>query len=97
MGFHKEMMIEREGLISVAQEIAVQAGALEECENHPGTYISMMDSDAEKRAYAYGANAVKNGTAGTDNHKKFSAAMQIALQSGGDSCPTCDKAFGRDD
>lgn len=97
MGYHSEMLLEREGLISTAQEIAVEAGALEECENHPGTYISMMDSDAEKLAYAYGSKAVNDGVAGTDDHKKFSAAMESALLTGGDSCPCCDKNRRDDD
>lgn len=57
----KEELARLEGLYSHAQEIAVQAGAIEECEHHPGTFITCDDDDAEKNTYALATNKIKNG------------------------------------
>ena len=48
-----------EGLRSIAEGVAIKAGAVSACPHHSDTILSNDDQDAEKRAYAIGTNMVK--------------------------------------
>ena len=61
MGWQKEELDRLDGLYAYGQTIAGQVGAIKECENHPGIFMSRDDADAEKMAYAVAINKIKTG------------------------------------
>ena len=80
MGRQKEELARLEGLYVHAQAIAVQAGAIEECEDHPGTFLNLDDTDAEKNAYAIATNKIKKSSfAGRQG------GSQVGFKVGGES------------
>lgn len=90
MGRQKEELARLEGLYAHAQEIAVQAGAIEECEYHPGTFITRDDTDAEKKAYAIATNKIKNGEISCKREELLDA-IKSAIGDAGEECYSCAK------
>lgn len=90
MGRQKEELARLEGLYAHAQAIAVQAGAIKECENHPGTFLTLDDTDAEKKAYAMATNKIKNGEISC-KREELMDAIKSAITDAGDECYSCEK------
>ena len=90
MGRQKEELARQEGLYHIAQEIAVTAGAIEECDKHPGTYLSSDDQDAEKKAYAIGTNKIQAGELDF-NREELMDAIKTAINDAGEVCYSCEK------
>ena len=90
MGRQKDELARLEGLNQTAQQIAVEAGAIEECEDHPGTFISRDDSEAEKMAYAIGTNKIKTGELVCER-KELMDAIKSAIDDAGDECYSCEQ------
>lgn len=90
MGRQKEELAKLEGLYAHAQEIAVQAGAIEECEHHPGTFNARDDTDAEKQAYAIATNKIKSGEISC-TREELMDAIKSAISDAGEECYSCAK------
>ena len=75
-------------LHQTALGIAVEAGAIKECEYHSGTYLSCDDQEANKKAYAIGTNKV--GKLGFER-KELMDAIKSAIDDAGDECYSCEK------
>lgn len=91
MGGQKHEQARLEGIYSYAQTIAEQAGAIEECRRHPGTFISQEDPEAEKMAYAIATNKLKEG--GIDcNRDELMSAVKAAIDDAGIECYSCEKS-----
>lgn len=90
MGRQKEELARLEGLYALAQEIAVQAGAIGECECHPGTFITRDDTDAEKKSYAIATNQIKSGEI-SGKREELMDAIKSAISDAGDECYSCAK------
>ncbi len=90
MGRQKEELARLEGLYTYAQAIAVQAGAIEECEYHPGTFLSLDDTDAEGSVYAIATNKIKNGEISC-KREELMDAIKDAITDAGDECYACEK------
>ena len=89
MGSQKEELARLYGLYVHAQAIAVQAGAIKECEDHPGTFIR-DDTDAEKKAYAIATNKIKSGEIAC-KREELTDAIKSAINDAGDACYSCEK------
>lgn len=90
MGRQKEELARLEGVYIYAREIAVQAGAIKECEHHPGTFITCDDADAEKKAYAIATNKIKNGET-TYKREELMDNIKSAISDAGEECYSCAK------
>jgi hypothetical protein len=75
--------------------LCVEAGAIEECENHEGTYFEGPEEVTE--AYKLAARRVASGEIG-GTQREVTDAVKAAYEdnSGVDSCMQCDKNFERD-
>jgi hypothetical protein len=97
MGIAKQQAMENEDRYWSGVGVLVEVGALEECENHPGTYF---DCDPERVVDAYklaNSRLTQNG-ATTAKRRKVTDAIKEAYEnnSGNDGCECCRKAFGPD-
>lgn len=90
MGQAKAEMMRREDLRNVADDVALRAKAIHECERHSGTYLTNSDPDAERLAYAMGTNMVKNGEV-DGSREEFMDAIKEAISEAGWECPSCEK------
>jgi hypothetical protein len=77
-----------EDLCQAAMQLAVEVGAVEECEHHDGNFISMDDQEANDRVYAVGTNMVKNGEIGA-TREEFMEAIKAALAEAEYECSLC--------
>lgn len=90
----KRLMEHQEEMQALGARLLLQTGALKECEFHSEILMSQSDEDAEKHAYALGANLVKSGQAGTADFKEMSEGIKAALDDATDgNCPYCEKAM----
>ena len=90
MGRLIEEIARLDSLYTYAQEIAVQAGAIEECEYHPGTFIIRDDTEAEKKAYAIATNKIKSGAISC-TREELMDAIKTAMSDAGPECYSCAK------
>lgn len=86
----KEELDRAEGLFQTAQGIAVEAGAIIECEHHPGTYLSCDNAEANNKAYAFGTNKIKTGKLDL-KRQELMDAIKSAIDDAGDECYSCEK------
>ena len=77
-------------LYASAIDVAIQAGAIKECEYHSGTYLDCEDEEANSNAYAIGTNLIKNNQVDYDR-KDFMDAIKGAIDEGGMQCYSCEK------
>ncbi len=92
MGQAKRLMEEQEHQRGIALQIAVEAGTLQECENHDGTFYA--DSDDVDEAIALGKKKFAKG----ELEGSFSSAGEVeeairgAYQENcGDECYSCER------
>ncbi|WP_159558224.1 hypothetical protein [Alcanivorax sp. S71-1-4] len=90
MSRQKEELARLEDLYSTAQAIAMESEAIEECESHPGTFITCGDAEAEKMAYAIAENKRKNGEL-PYRREELMDAIKAAINDAGLECHSCAK------
>jgi hypothetical protein len=86
-----------EGLHFQAIEVALQAKALKECSfpGHSNWVLDQGDDEANKRAYAIGANRWDNGEIDGER-EEFLAAIKHAIKGAPYDCPRCDRMMAKD-
>jgi hypothetical protein len=86
-----------ESLHFQAVEVALQAEALKECSfpGHSHLVLDRGDDEANRRAYAIGADRVNNGEV-AGNREEFLAAIRHAIKGAPYDCPRCDRMVARD-
>lgn len=90
MGRQKEELARLEDLYAHAQGIAAQAGAIRECEHHPGIFITCEDTDAEEEAYAIAIKEMKNEEPSFKSEELIDA-IKSAINDAGEECGYCAK------
>lgn len=90
MGRQKEELARLEDLNVHAQGIAAQAGAIRECEHHPGTFIICEDTNAENEAYAIAKNEIENEETSFKS-EELTDAIKSAINNAGEECGYCAK------
>jgi len=95
MGMMKHIMEENEEKRFIARGIAEEAGAIKECEYHPGTFIDQYDSQALETAYKI---ANKRFTGKTDDsvslfktRRELTDTIKEVVEETGDYCYSCKK------
>lgn len=86
----KRILENEEALRGDAIAIAVLAGAIEECSNHSGTYLSCDDEDANRQAYAIGTTKIKNKELDY-KREELMEAIKSAIDEAGEECYSCEK------
>jgi hypothetical protein len=76
------------GLSKIADNIAVDAGAIERCAAHPYITIDSLDDDAAARAYALATMKVNNGEFDYSD-EEIRAAIDAAIRESAGACPEC--------
>lgn len=89
MGAAKRQLELMEYQERMAQEVAVEAGALSRCELHDDVLLAENDPDANKHAYALGTNLWKKG--GLGKREEFMETVKRVIEEGGDECYSCAK------
>ena len=97
MGFWKNKAMEQEAEYESARDLLCEVGALEECENHPGTYFDGGTdvTDAYKLANARvssGEITLKPGQSRRDLTNLIKAVYDDNSGLGG--CQECERNFG---
>jgi hypothetical protein len=75
-------------LSKIADNIAVDAGAIERCAAHPYITIDSLDDDAAARAYALATMKVNNGEFDYSD-EEIRAAIDAAIRESAGACPEC--------
>jgi hypothetical protein len=94
MGRMKEKMLDDEAKLEIARSIAIEAGAISECENHPGTYIDNLDDAARELAYKIGNKLITDKSERVQMFRtrpELSAMIKDAIESSGEECDSCAK------
>jgi len=99
MGYWKNKSMEDEGDYEWARGLLCDVNALQECENHDGTYFDGPEDvqEAYKRVNAQitsGAFKLKPGQSRRDVTNLIKAVYED--NSGLSKCPICEKNFGSD-
>lgn len=101
MGAMKEMMLQREGMSGVAEEVAIAAGLGERCAMHEGVFISEFpDEDLLVKAYKIANARITNGEIALPSmmdRREFTDLTKEVVEQAPDFCPECDRLFGKDD
>ena len=94
MGLAKRLLQHQEDQRSVANQIACEAGCLEECQFHEGTYVN-QDSDPSD-AYRLGNSKFTRGDLGGvfDTRREMTDEIKAAIEESALECYACAKAFG---
>lgn len=74
----------------IAQSIALDVGAITECEFHSGIYIDQCDDDANKMAYARITNLWKSEYSDM-NRELFTSAVKSVIDDAGMDCELCER------
>ncbi len=80
----------------LAQSVAVIAGAIAECENHPCSFVYLGNPDAEEAALEI-ANSVFSGRGNSgvifrvvfSNSKDMEDMIKQVISESGSTCPSC--------
>lgn len=91
MGRAKDELMRKETLYFEGQSIAVEAGAIKECEFHSGTYLNCDDPEANSRAYAIGTIRWKEAKGDKESRKVLMDAIKTAINDAGAECYSCEK------
>jgi hypothetical protein len=95
MGYSKKLIDKQEEQYQASLGIALQAGALEECENHTGSYFN-GPNDIED-AYNLGDEKFSKGEIANvfESGEEMKETIKRAVEDfeGLDGCPLCAKAF----
>ncbi|QJS27155.1 hypothetical protein [Rhizobium ruizarguesonis] len=76
-----------------AEIIAIEAGAIEECEHHDGELLLVDSGDARSKAFAIGTNAFKAGKV-DGTREEFMDAIDEAIKNAGvDGCQLCERSL----
>jgi hypothetical protein len=77
-----------DGLVDQARDVAIEFDAIEECEYHPGTFISLLDPSAEEAAHAKFREMAEGGEleCSVEDARK---AMDTAITETGTECGSC--------
>jgi hypothetical protein len=101
MGAVKQQMLELEGMEGLAQEVAIAAGLGSRCHIHEDVFVSDgPDPDLLVSAYKLGNSRINKGQIvlpSSVNRQDFSALIKEVVEMGPESCPECDRTFGKDD
>ncbi len=90
MGRQKDELAKLEDLYNLAHSIAVEAGAIKECEYHPGTFLTQYDTDAETMAYEIANNKIESGEISCRREELINA-IRSAISDAGEECYSCEK------
>lgn len=96
MGLMKRIAMAEEAAYDQARDFLVEAGTLEECENHPGTFF---DGDGDLEAAYKRANAgISNGKIPLgqgETRRAYTDRLKAVYEdnSGLDGCPECERNF----
>lgn len=93
MGSSKRKLEEKEHKADIALAIALESGAIKECEFHPGIYIDQCDPDAQTNAYKI-ANSrfTRRDEVITDlfeSRKELTDTIKGVIDESGDECYSC--------
>lgn len=91
MGGAKRDMEEQEAMYGLGLNICVEAGAIEECEFHPGSFYEGQEDVVE--AYKLAARNTKAGAYGDLSQTDVTDAVKQAYEDncGIDYCSSCDR------
>lgn len=90
MGFAKHQLEEEQELNSLALSIALKAGAIKECEFHPGTYL--LDSEDIGAACSLANSMVTSGKIKVKNRSQLTDAIKHVIgNDASDECYCCAK------
>jgi hypothetical protein len=92
MGVLKHHLMEEEEKRAVATRIALEAGAIEECMLHPGTYIDRGDPGAVEIAYKIAnSHFAKEDTLISifENRREMTDLIKSVIDESGDECYSC--------
>ena len=94
MGLTKRLLERREHQRSIATSIACEAGCLEECEHHEGTYINQYSDPTD--AYRLGNAKFTNGEIDGvfDTRGEMTDEIKAAIDDSADECYACARVFG---
>jgi hypothetical protein len=101
MGAAKEMMLQREGMTGIAEEVAIAAGLGERCEMHSDVFMSdFPDEDLLVEAYKIANARITKGEIGLPSmmdRRDFTDLIKEVVEQAPDFCPECERLFGKDD
>ena len=86
----KRILENEEALRCYAIGVAVLAGAIKECSDHSGTYLTCDDEDANRQAYAIGTTKIKNKELDY-KREELMDAIKSAIDEAGEECYSCEK------
>lgn len=77
----------------LAEECAIEAGAIIKCDICHSNYIRAFDDDAERQAYARATNEWKSGSRGFRGmeREEVMEAVKSALEDANLECPSCSR------
>lgn len=93
MGSAKRQMEEVEALENLARSIAIEAGVIDECEHHDGSYSVGCEEIDE--AYKLGSTRLKSGELqGFESQRELTDTIKAVVgEIHLDSCAECDAHF----
>lgn len=99
MGYWKKVGQDKEADYESARDLLCEAEALEECENHPGTFFE--GSEPIESAYKLANAKITSGELELDEGQSrtdITDLLQSVYQdnAGLDGCPECERNFGPD-
>lgn len=93
MSIIKRYMEDQEARYQQGLDLCLQAGAIKECDNHPGTYFE--GGEPVEAAYRLAARQVTSGTVG-GTQREVTDAVRTAYDDNAalDCCQECEEVFG---
>jgi hypothetical protein len=92
MGRVKELLMGEEQKRSIAEAIAVDAGALRECEFHSDIFIDIDSDEAKKLAYIIGNKRfTEKSITAFKNRKELTDTIKSVIEEAHAECPDCRK------
>lgn len=93
MGAQKELLTRMEELRDVALDIAIEAGAVEQCVSHPDIVLDQYDDDALTFAYKIANKRISDGDIDLPDEvsrKDFTDLIKAVVSESGVDCPRCE-------
>jgi len=95
MGISKRRLEEEEYKESIARAIALESGAIKECEFHPGTYIDQSGPDTQITAYKIANSRFTRGDEeiidSFESRTELTDMIKGVIDESGDECYSCKK------
>ncbi|WP_338821495.1 hypothetical protein WDM22_22585 [Bradyrhizobium septentrionale] len=101
MGAAKEMMLQREGMTGVAEEVAIAANLGERCEMHKDVFMGEFpDEELLVEAYKIANARITKGEIELPSmmsRRDFTDLIKEVVEQAPVFCPECERLFGKDD